>query len=223
MSDRGTERQRHRIQALSCQYRAWCGAWTHKLRDHDLSWSQMLNQLSHLGASITSSFWFGCRELERITSVLLPTTTTQNRWTHLKLTTFFWTHKGAEVMCQAPSPNRRWYSFPLGQDQTWTLAYLRQMQPNRSRNISSRIVKELVETEYGLERNYVAPWNHRYQDSLRGSSLGTLPGTCTKGLEAVLNPCLVVEVWGREQWLLPEGHRTLSIPHSLPLLWKHKA
>ena len=48
------ERGRHRIwsrfQALSCQHRAWCGARTHKLWDHDLRQSQMLNRLSHPGA-----------------------------------------------------------------------------------------------------------------------------------------------------------------------------
>ena len=52
--ERGRNRGRHRIQsrlhALSCQHRARCGAGTHKLWDHDLSWSQMLNWLSHPGA-----------------------------------------------------------------------------------------------------------------------------------------------------------------------------
>ena len=52
--ERGRERGRHRIwsrlQALSCQHRARCGARTHGLRDHDLSWSQTLNQLNHPGA-----------------------------------------------------------------------------------------------------------------------------------------------------------------------------
>ena len=49
---RGRERGRHRIwsrfQALSCQHRAWCRAQTHEPWDHDLSWSQTLNQLSQL-------------------------------------------------------------------------------------------------------------------------------------------------------------------------------
>ena len=51
---RGRERGRHRIQsklqALNCQHRAWHGAWTHELWDHDLSRSQTLNRLSHPGA-----------------------------------------------------------------------------------------------------------------------------------------------------------------------------
>ena len=59
---RGRERGRHRIrsrlQALSCQHRAWCGAWTHELRDHDLSWSQTLNQLSHPGVPYKKFFLF---------------------------------------------------------------------------------------------------------------------------------------------------------------------
>ena len=50
---RGRERWRHRIQsrlqALGCQHRPWCGAWTHEPRDHDLSWNLMLNWLSHSG------------------------------------------------------------------------------------------------------------------------------------------------------------------------------
>ena len=46
----GRHRLRSRLQALSCQYRAWCGIWTHEPWDHDLSWSQMLNWLSHPGA-----------------------------------------------------------------------------------------------------------------------------------------------------------------------------
>ena len=41
---------RSRLQALSCQYKARCGAQTHKPRDHDLSRSEMLNRLSHPGA-----------------------------------------------------------------------------------------------------------------------------------------------------------------------------
>ena len=61
---RGRERGRHRIwsrlQALSCQHRAWCGARTHKLRDHDLSWSQKLNWLSHPGAPVNKYFSFWC-------------------------------------------------------------------------------------------------------------------------------------------------------------------
>ena len=51
---RGRERGRHRIcsrlQALSCQHRAWHGARTHEPQDHALSWSRTLNRLSHPGA-----------------------------------------------------------------------------------------------------------------------------------------------------------------------------
>ena len=45
--------ERHRIQsrlqALSCQHRAWCGAQTHELWDHDLRQSRTLNWLGHPG------------------------------------------------------------------------------------------------------------------------------------------------------------------------------
>ena len=44
---RGTEDLK---QALHQHQWAWCGAWTPKPRDHDLSQSQMLNQMSHPGA-----------------------------------------------------------------------------------------------------------------------------------------------------------------------------
>ena len=50
----GAERGRHRIQsrlqALRFQHRAWPGTQSHEPRDHDLSQSQMLSQLSHPGA-----------------------------------------------------------------------------------------------------------------------------------------------------------------------------
>ena len=49
-SERGRHRIRNRLQALSCQHRARCGARTHGPRDHDLSRSQMPNRLSHPGA-----------------------------------------------------------------------------------------------------------------------------------------------------------------------------
>ena len=39
-------------QALCRQQRAWLGAWTHELWDHDLSWSWTLNSLSHPGAPL---------------------------------------------------------------------------------------------------------------------------------------------------------------------------
>ena len=35
--ERGRHRMQSRLQAPSCQHRAWCGAWTHELQDHDLS------------------------------------------------------------------------------------------------------------------------------------------------------------------------------------------
>ena len=53
---RGRERGRHRIlsrlQAPSCQHRAWGRAQTHGLWDHDLRRRWMLNQLSHPGAPV---------------------------------------------------------------------------------------------------------------------------------------------------------------------------
>ena len=55
-SGRGRERRYRiwsRLQALSCQRRAWLGAWTHKLWDRDLGRSRTLNRLSHPGAPNT--------------------------------------------------------------------------------------------------------------------------------------------------------------------------
>ena len=65
---RGRERGRHgirsRLQALSCQHRAQCGAQAHKPWDHDLSQSWTLNRLSHprtpkylLKANIGAPVW----------------------------------------------------------------------------------------------------------------------------------------------------------------------
>ena len=47
--ERGRRRIWSRLQALSCQHRAWSGARTREPWDHDLSWSQTLNRLSHPG------------------------------------------------------------------------------------------------------------------------------------------------------------------------------
>ena len=54
---RGRHRIWSRLHALSCQHRAWRGAWTHRLWDHDLSRSWMLNRLSHPGAPRKSIMW----------------------------------------------------------------------------------------------------------------------------------------------------------------------
>ena len=58
---RGRERGRHRIwnrlQALSCQHRAWGRARTHGPRDHELSQSQTLNLLSHPSAPSRGTWW----------------------------------------------------------------------------------------------------------------------------------------------------------------------
>ena len=50
--ERGRQRIQCRLQALSCQHSAPCGARTHKLWDHDLSQSWILNWVSHPGASM---------------------------------------------------------------------------------------------------------------------------------------------------------------------------
>ena len=48
--ERGRHRIWSRLQAVSCQHRAWCRARTHKPWVHDLSWSWTLNRLSHPSA-----------------------------------------------------------------------------------------------------------------------------------------------------------------------------
>ena len=57
---RGRERGRHRIQSrlqvLSCQHRAPCGARTREPQDHDLSRSWMLNRLSPPGCPCSRLF-----------------------------------------------------------------------------------------------------------------------------------------------------------------------
>ena len=47
--ERGRHRIWNRFQALSCQHRTWCRAWTHELWDHDLSQRQTLIRLRHRG------------------------------------------------------------------------------------------------------------------------------------------------------------------------------
>ena len=51
-AEREGDRTWSRLQAPSCQHRAPCWAWTHERWDHDLSWSQTLNPLSHTGAPV---------------------------------------------------------------------------------------------------------------------------------------------------------------------------
>ena len=51
-AEREGDRIRSRLQAPSCQHRAWRGAQTHGPRDHDLSWSQPLNRMSHPGTPV---------------------------------------------------------------------------------------------------------------------------------------------------------------------------
>ena len=48
--ERGRHRIWSRLQALSCQHRARCGARIHRPWDRDLSWSRTPNRLSHPGA-----------------------------------------------------------------------------------------------------------------------------------------------------------------------------
>ena len=55
-AERGRHRIESRLQALSHQHRAQCGARTHELRDGDLNLSQMLNRLSHPGALNKKNF-----------------------------------------------------------------------------------------------------------------------------------------------------------------------
>ena len=49
-SETGRQRIRVSLQDLSCQHSPQHRAQTHKLWDHDLSWSQTLNRVSHPGA-----------------------------------------------------------------------------------------------------------------------------------------------------------------------------
>ena len=50
--ERGRHRNWSRLQAPSCQHRAWCRASTHRPWDHDPNRSQTLNRLSHPGAPV---------------------------------------------------------------------------------------------------------------------------------------------------------------------------
>ena len=54
--ERRRQRIRSRLQALSCQHTAQCGAQTHKPWDYDLSRSWMLNWLSQPGACLLQMF-----------------------------------------------------------------------------------------------------------------------------------------------------------------------
>ena len=83
MSRGGAERGRHRIcsrlQALSSQHRAQCGAWTHELQDHDLSQSRTLNWLSHPGTPEELLSWIEDRRLALLPK-WLPIQTHKCQW-----------------------------------------------------------------------------------------------------------------------------------------------
>ena len=49
-AEREGDRSWSRLQAASCQHRAWRGTWTHKPQDHALSQSWTLNQQNHQSA-----------------------------------------------------------------------------------------------------------------------------------------------------------------------------
>ena len=64
----------NRFQALSYQHRAQRRSRTHEPWDHDLSWSQTLNQLSHPGTPVyefSSLFCYGDK-LQWLTSIIIP-------------------------------------------------------------------------------------------------------------------------------------------------------
>ena len=71
----GAERGRHRIgsrfQALSSQHTAPRGARTHRLQDHDLSCSQLPNQLSHPGTPLGFQSEILCQSGWKLDSCLM--------------------------------------------------------------------------------------------------------------------------------------------------------
>ena len=59
--ERGRHRTWSRLQALSCEPRAWWGARTHRPWNRDLSQRWMLSQLSHPGANFFFLIWLNAR------------------------------------------------------------------------------------------------------------------------------------------------------------------
>ena len=70
-AERGRHRIRNRLQALSCQHRARCGARTHEPRDHDLSRCRTLNLLSHPGAPGQEDIIAHTEALTKVTQQIL--------------------------------------------------------------------------------------------------------------------------------------------------------
>ena len=107
----GRERGRHRIwsrlEALSCQHRAWHGARTHELWDHDLSRSQTPNLLSHPGAPLV--YFFGSAATFEFCTVVLVFAFCLCFWCHIQklidrnevrsFHTFFLGVLGFDVLC----------------------------------------------------------------------------------------------------------------------------
>ena len=76
--EREEDRIQSRLQALSYQHRAQCGAPTHELWDHDLTWSRTLNWPNHPGTPQNNVFFNVCLFLrERETQNLKQALTTE--------------------------------------------------------------------------------------------------------------------------------------------------
>ena len=99
MTGRGRERGRHRtqsrLQTLGCQPRARRGAWIHGPWDHDLSWSPVVNWLSHPGGPVFSSglrsvFYFAFFHVNSLIHILKITMVKNSILTSSPCTTDKW-------------------------------------------------------------------------------------------------------------------------------------
>ena len=127
--EQGKGRGRHRIwsrlQALSCQHRAQCGAWTHRLWDRDLSRSRTLNRRSHPGTPCFTIFIFfflfnfSKWELSQLAFLLPHGLLSQESWTEkrpsrkglhspLSVPTTFYNHIRTSYISISDSSNSPW-------------------------------------------------------------------------------------------------------------------
>ena len=87
--ERGRHRIWNRLQASSCQHRAWGRVWTHKPWQHDLRWSLKPNWLSHSFTPFPFYSW-GNWGKERLS---LTQSHREGKWRHQVYTQIGWSPK----------------------------------------------------------------------------------------------------------------------------------
>ena len=161
--ERGRYRIQSRLQALSCQHRAWCGAWTHQPWDHDLSRSQTLTQLSHPVFILKSRF---------SPLLLCSRPSCQPTSRHFPPELYLrWGCVSKPFTSESPVAWTCSDSLGDGLIEQWSAAFL----PHRKFVVwqCSRGLEIMIKHNTHLVPGITAPWHFCYNTSKHGCSLGS--------------------------------------------------